>query len=130
MIPIEELKVFLGHNLQCICENKYYHLKAIDLCDNSVSISIENYYCSISTNLKCVDFIVRPMSHFNCEIEKDEIKLIPANIMGWSSQFNPGDHLEDPYQLCFKDMDLLASWGFDIFNWIGRGLAGEQITLI
>jgi len=131
-IKIEEIKMFLGTNLKvnvnepCVSPKIKWFIYSVDIKGD----------CAMFDNSRRVDCVpleditplVKPLSSLTDEILKEMYPRIDMKYVDSLSCKDTGDVTEDSYNRILSSMiicNILASKHYDIFNWIGRGLAKE-----
>jgi len=126
-IKIEELKLFVGTGLKVLYRDKKEH----ELTGISGGLAVlgkgENWFYADLTNIKP---IFRPWSHLNKEIEHNGEKFTPWVRRACWGALEPEFFDADKDDLGFEEALELASWHFDIFNWLNRtGPDGEPLAV-
>jgi hypothetical protein len=139
-ITVEELKMFVGTGLEFeVDEVNVLEAVLVTTCDGHEYTAVSGMGSCQESNefqISCIIPIVRQLSQLTKEIEVDGERFVPIEkIMPTSESKNFG-WMSDPYMkgllhsaeigcLPMNIANKLSSWHFDIFNWIGRGLAKE-----
>ncbi len=154
-ITIEELKMFVGTDLKieyagvdpkhegdgCFLTNKATvkkigGLKVVKFTKENIYLgigkSIMNYKSFVGTSQ--IIPIVRPLFQLTEEITHNGEQFIPAQVLlshikDPSFRYSATESLIWDYKNGAVSMQFaleLASWHFDLFDWIGRGLAKEK----
>ena len=131
-IKTEEIKMFLGTDLK-VNVNEPYASPKIKWFIHSVDIKGNCAMFDNSRRVDCVPLeditpLVKPLSSLTDEILKEMYPRIDMKYVDSLSCKDTGDVTEDSYNRILSSMiicNILASKHYDIFNWIGRGLAKE-----
>jgi len=133
-IKVEELKMFWGTGLMVEVEAWNNSMDGVDYVE---SIKLTDYTFEDLTGTFPADSyksmlpLVRPLTYLTHEIEVDGKSFEPLDALRLQShedhqiryRLNVGKEFNE--WLPLRVANALASWHFDIFNWIPRGLAKE-----
>jgi hypothetical protein len=136
-ISVHEIKMFIGTGLEIYGHDEVSDIGECVVCNDGDLRYVErgDYHSSnCDFNLSDYPPIVRPISHISKEIDHEGMTFIPTEVL-FSSQYNFGKEMRVIPQSMFREnpknwpvwaVSAAASMHFDIFNWIGRGLAKEK----
>ncbi len=129
-IKIEEIKMFLETGLMIICnETWHYKPKEDSVISEFVGLDSDGEIITKRGFFTIDDIkpLVKPLSSLTFEDLENLGNRYDVRIIDEDNAylFRDEDGLRNPLEWSFQDINYLASKHYDIFNWIGRGLAEE-----